>query len=141
MGASVVRTGGISMGQVAKCVNQIIVGTTFSAIAESFALGATAGLDPKVLYDAIKGGWAGSKLLDVAARDMFSQEFKPGGTVDIVWKDLWYCLSMAQDLNVFTPFTSLTNDVFKAARANGDGKKSQPVIVRMWEKIQKVKVK
>ncbi|MCX7787966.1 MAG: NAD(P)-binding domain-containing protein, partial [Spirochaetes bacterium] len=88
MGASVVRVGGTGMGQVAKCVNQMIVGATFAVIAESFALGAKAGLDPKVLYDAIKGGWAGSKLLDVAARDMFSREFKPGGTVDIHWKDL-----------------------------------------------------
>ncbi|MDR3201040.1 MAG: NAD-binding protein, partial [Spirochaetales bacterium] len=141
MGASVVHTGGISMGQVAKCVNQIIVGSTFSAIAESFALGTKAGLDPKVLYEAIKGGWAGSKLLDVAAKDMFSREFKPGGTIDIHWKDIGYCLSVAQDLDVFTPFTSLVHEVFKAARANGDGKKSQPAIVRLWEKLLKIEVK
>jgi 2-hydroxy-3-oxopropionate reductase len=141
MGASVVRTGGVSMGQVAKCVNQIIVGSTFTAIAESFALGVKAGLDPKVLYDAIKGGWAGSKLLDVAAKDMFSREFKPGGTIDIHWKDLGYCLSVAQDLDVFTPLTAFVHEVFKAARANGDGKKSQPAIVRLWEKLLKIEVK
>ena len=141
MGASVVRTGGISMGQVAKCVNQIICCATFAAIAESFALGTKAGIDPKVLYEAIKGGWAGSKVLDVAAKDMFSGEFKPGGTVDIVWKDLAYCLSVAEDLNVFTPLTSLTREFFKVARGAGDGSKSQPVIVRMWEKLLGIKVK
>jgi 2-hydroxy-3-oxopropionate reductase len=141
MGASVVRTGGISMGQAAKCVNQIIVGATFSAIAESFALGTKAGLDPRVLYDAIKGGWAGSKLLDVAAKDMFSREFKPGGTVDIHWKDLGYCLSAARDLDAFTPITALVYEIFKVARAHGDGKKSQPAIVRLWEKLLKVEVK
>jgi 2-hydroxy-3-oxopropionate reductase len=141
MGASVVRTGGISMGQAAKCVNQIIVGATFSAIAESFALGTKAGLDPRVLYDAIKGGWAGSKLLDVAAKDMFSRQFKPGGTVDIHWKDLGYCLSAAQDLDAFTPITALVYEFFKAARAHGDGKKSQPAIVRLWEKLLKIEVK
>jgi 2-hydroxy-3-oxopropionate reductase len=141
MGASVVRVGTISMGQVAKCVNQIIVGSTFTAIAESFALGTKAGLDPKVLYEAIKGGWAGSKLLDVAANDMFSREFKPGGTVDIHWKDLGYCLSVAQDLDVFTPVTALVHEVFKAARANGDGKKSQPALVRLWENLLKIEVK
>ncbi|MDR1315375.1 MAG: NAD-binding protein [Spirochaetales bacterium] len=140
MGSSVVRTGAISMGQVAKCVNQIIVGSTFSAIAESFALGTKAGLDPKVLYDAIKGGWAGSKLLDVAAKDMFSREFKPGGTVDIHWKDLGYCLSVAQDLDVFTPMTALVHEFFKAARANGDGKKSQPALVRLWERLLRIEV-
>jgi 2-hydroxy-3-oxopropionate reductase len=141
MGTSVVRTGGISMGQVAKCVNQIIVGSTFAAIAESFALGTKAGLDPKVLYNAIKGGWAGSKLLDVAAKDMFSREFKPGGTVDIHWKDIGYCLSVAQDLDVFTPMTALVHEIFKAARANGDGKKSPPASVRLWENLLKIEVK
>jgi 2-hydroxy-3-oxopropionate reductase len=141
MGASVVRAGGISMGQVAKCVNQIIVGSTFSAIAESFALGTRAGLDPKVLYDAIKGGWAGSKLLDVAAKDMFSREFKPGGTVDIHWKDLGYSLSVARDLDVPTPVTALVHEIFKASRAAGDGKRSQPAIVRLWERLLKIEVK
>ena len=141
MGSSVVHMGSVSMGQVAKCVNQIIVGAAFSAIAESFALGTRAGLDPRVLYDAIKGGWAGSKVLDVAAQDMFSGAFKPGGTVDILWKDLGYCLSVAQDLDVFTPLTALVNEIFKAARANGDGKKSQPAIVRLWERLLKIEVK
>jgi 2-hydroxy-3-oxopropionate reductase len=141
MGSSVVRTGDVSMGQVAKCVNQIIVGSTFTAIAESFALGVKAGLDPKVLYDAIKGGWAGSKLLDVAAVDMFSREFKPGGTIDIHWKDLGYCLSVARDLDVFTPLTALVHEVFKAARANGDGGKSQPALVHLWENLLKIEVK
>ncbi|MDR2588331.1 MAG: NAD-binding protein [Spirochaetales bacterium] len=141
MGSSVVRTGGVSMGQAAKCVNQIIVGSTFSAIAESFALGVRAGLDPRVLYEAIKDGWAGSKLLDTACQDMFSREFKPGGTVDIHWKDLGYCLSVAQDLDAPTPVTALVHEIFKAARAAGDGKKSQPAIVRLWERLLNIEVK
>ncbi|MDL2229893.1 NAD(P)-binding domain-containing protein [Treponema sp. OttesenSCG-928-L16] len=141
MGASAVRTGDISMGQVAKCVNQIIVGSTFMAIAESFALGTKAGLDPKVLYDAIKGGWAGSKLLDVAAKDMFSRSFKPGGTVDIHWKDLGYALSVSQDLDVPAPITALVHEAFKAARAAGDGKRSQPALVRLWERLLSIEVK
>lgn len=141
MGASVVRTGGTGMGQVAKCVNQIIVGATFTAIAESFALGTRAGLDPKVLYDAIKGGWAGSKLLDVAAKDMFSREFKPGGTVDIHWKDLGYALSLAKEGDVPTPVTALVHEIFKAARAAGDGKRSQPAVVRLWERLLGIEVK
>jgi len=141
MGASVVRTGGTGMGQVAKCVNQIIVGATFAAIAESFALGTRAGLDPKVLYDAIKGGWAGSKLLDVAAKDMFSREFKPGGTVDIHWKDLGYALSLAKEEDVPTPVTAIVHEIFKAARAAGDGKRSQPAVVRLWERLLGIEVK
>ena len=141
MAASVVRTGGTSMGQVAKCVNQMIVGAAFAVIAESFALGTRAGLDPKVLYEAIKGGWAGSKLLDVAARDMFSREFKPGGTVDIHWKDLGYVLSLAKDQDAPTPVTAIVHEIFKASRAAGDGKRSQPVMVRLWERLFNIEVK
>ncbi|MCX7787738.1 MAG: NAD-binding protein, partial [Spirochaetes bacterium] len=109
--------------------------------AESFALGAKAGLDPKVLYDAIKGGWAGSKLLDVAARDMFSREFKPGGTVDIHWKDLGYALSVAKAEDVPTPVTAIVHEIFKAARAAGEGKRSQPAVVRLWERLLSLEVK
>ncbi len=141
MGSSVVRTGGTGMGQVAKCVNQIIVGATFAAIAESFALGTRAGLDPKVLYDAIKGGWAGSRLLDVAAQDMFSRQFKPGGTVDIHWKDLGYALSLAKEEDVPTPVTAIVHEIFKAARAAGEGKRSQPAVVRLWERLLGLPVK
>ncbi|GAB4368041.1 MAG: 2-hydroxy-3-oxopropionate reductase [Spirochaetales bacterium] len=140
MGTSVVRTGSIGMGQVAKCVNQIIVGATFAAIAESFALGTRSGLDPKILYDAIKGGWAGSKLLDVAAKDMFSREFKPGGTVDIHWKDLGYALSLAKGEDVPTPVTAIVHEIFKAARAAGEGKRSQPAVVRLWERLLGIEV-
>jgi 2-hydroxy-3-oxopropionate reductase len=141
MGGSVVHMGGVSLGQTTKYVNQMIVGATFAVIAEGFALGTKAGLDPKVLYDAIKGGWAASKLLDVAAADMFSREFKPGGTIDIHWKDLGYVLSLARDKDIPTPMTALTHELFKAARAAGDGKKSHPVLVRLWERLLNVEVK
>jgi 2-hydroxy-3-oxopropionate reductase len=141
MGASAVYMGGVSLGQTTKYVNQMIVGATFAVIAESFALGTKAGLDPKVLYDAIKGGWAASKLLDVAAVDMFSREFKPGGTIDIHWKDLGYVLSLARDKDIPTPMTALTHELFKAARAAGDGKKSHPVLVRLWERLLDIEVK
>jgi 2-hydroxy-3-oxopropionate reductase len=140
MGSSIVRVGESSLGQVAKCVNQIIVGATFAAIAESFAVGAKAGLDPKVLYEAIKGGWAGSKVLDVAAKDMFSRDFKPGGSINIHWKDLGYALSLSRDMDVPTPVTALVHELFKAGRAAGDGKLSQPALVKLWEKLLDLEV-
>jgi len=135
MGASVVRMGDISAGQIAKAVNQMIVGAAFAVIAEAFAMGTKSGLDPKTLYDAIKGGWAGSKVLDVAANDMFSREFKPGGSVDIHWKDLGYALSLSKDNDVPVPVTAIVHEIFKAARAGGYGKESQPAVVRLWESL------
>jgi 2-hydroxy-3-oxopropionate reductase len=135
MGSSVVHLGPAGSGQIAKAVNQMIVGAAFAVIAESFSLGVKNGLDAKALYQAIKGGWAGSKVLDVAAVDMLSREFKPGGTVDIHWKDLGIALSLSRDTDVPVPVTALVHEVFKAARAKGDGKKSQTAVIRLWENL------
>jgi 2-hydroxy-3-oxopropionate reductase len=141
MGSSVVHMGPVGTGQTAKAVNQMIVGAAFAVIAEAFSLGVKNGLDPKTLYEAIRGGWAGSKVLDVAAADMFSRDFAPGGTVDIHWKDLGYALSLSKDTDAPVPVTALVHEIFKAARARGDGKKSQPAVVRLWESLLGIEVK
>ena len=141
MGTSIVRVGDTGMGEVAKLVNNLIVGITFAAVAEGFSLGTKAGIDPSTLYQAIKGGWAGSKVLDVAVPDTLSREFKPGGTVDIHWKDLGYALSLSREQDVPTPFAALAHETFKAARASGKGKLSQPAIIQLWESLLGIQVK
>jgi 2-hydroxy-3-oxopropionate reductase len=140
MGSSVVHMGPVGTGQTAKAVNQMIVGAAFAVIAEAFSLGVKNGLDPGTLYEAIRGGWAGSRVLDVAAADMLSREFKPGGTVDIHWKDLGYALGLSKDTDVPVPVTALVHEIFKAARARGDGKKSQPAVVRLWESLLNIEI-
>jgi 2-hydroxy-3-oxopropionate reductase len=141
MAASVVYMGGTGAGQTTKAVNQMIVGATFAVIAESFSMGVKSGLDPKTLYEAIKGGWAGSKLLDVAAQDMFSREFKPGGTVDIFKKDLGIALNLSRDTDSPVPLTALVHEIYKASRAKGEGKKSNTAVVRLWEDLLNIEVK
>lgn len=137
IGSSVIRTGGNGAGQVAKCVNQMIVGATFAVVAEAFAMGSKAGIDPATLYNAIKAGWAGSKVLDVAAQDIISREFKPGGTIDMLCKDLGYVLSLARSQVSPAPLTALVHEIFMAGRAAGEGKHSQAAIIKLWEnKIQ-----
>jgi len=135
IGSSVVRVGDVGAGEVAKLVNNMIVGSTFAVIAESFALGKTMGLDPKVLYDAIRGGWAGSAVLDVAAPGIAERNFTPGGSVDVLFKDIGYALSLARENNVPTPMTALVDEIFKAARASGRGPKAQQVIIQLWEEL------
>lgn len=135
MGASVVRMGEAGMGGVTKLVNNLIVGAAFAAIAEGFALGVKSGLDPRTLYEAIRGGWAGSKVLDVAAAAMLQADYRPGGTVNIHWKDLGYALSLAKEKDVPLPVTAIAHEVFKAARAAGSGPLSQPAIGSLWEKL------
>ena len=135
IGSSVVRVGDVGAGEVAKLVNNMIVGSTFAVIAESFALGKTMGLDPKVLYDAIRGGWAGSAVLDVAAPGIAERNFTPGGSVDVLFKDIGYALSLARENNVPTPMTALVDEIFKVARASGRGPKAQQVIIQLWEEL------
>jgi 2-hydroxy-3-oxopropionate reductase len=141
MASSLVHMGAVGAGQTAKAVNQMIVGAAFAVIAESFSLGVKNGLDAQSLYHAIKGGWAGSKVLDVAAKDLEDRQFKPGGTVDLLYKDLGYAMSLSRDADAPVPVTSLVYELFKAARANGDGKKSQTVLIRLWEDLFGMEVK
>ncbi|MDR2899972.1 MAG: prephenate dehydrogenase/arogenate dehydrogenase family protein [Treponema sp.] len=141
MASSVVYMGEVGAGQTAKAVNQMIVGAAFAVIAESFSMGVKNGLDPKVLYNAIKGGWAGSKVLDVAAKDIADRQFTPGGTVNLLYKDLGYAMSLSRDTDSPVPLTSLVYEMFKASRAHGDGGKSQTVLVRLWEDLLNIEVK
>ena len=141
IGTSVVRLGGIGSGQVAKCVNQMIVAATFASAAEAFALGAKKGLDIKTLYDAIKGGWAGSKVLDVAANDILTQEFKPGGTIEMILKDITYTLNLTREEDFPAPVTAHVYEIFKAGKAAGNGKKSHTAIIKLWENVLGIKVR
>jgi 2-hydroxy-3-oxopropionate reductase len=140
MGSSVVHLGEAGAGEVAKMVNQMIVGATFAVVAESFALGTKAGLDPAVLFEAIRHGWAGSRVLEVAVPAMLKRDFLPGGSVDIHCKDLQYALSLAGSVDVPTPVTAISREIFKAARADGSGRLSQPAIVTLWEKLLAIAV-
>lgn len=133
LGRSLVHMGPSGAGQAAKLINNMIVNATFTAVAEGFALGAKAGLDPAKLYEAIKGGWAGSKVLDVAAPAILARNFQPGGTVDIVCKDLSYALTLGRDLNVPLPVSALVHEIFRMAKAMGKGPLAQPVLVTLWE--------
>ena len=135
LGRSVVRVGDVGAGEVAKLVNNMIVGSAFAVIAEGFALGRKMGLDSQVLYDAIKDGWAGSPVLDAAAPGIIERNFRPGGSVDVLFKDLGYALSLARSQNVPTPMTAVVDEIFKAARASGRGGQAQQVIIQLWEDL------
>lgn len=138
IGASVVRVGDVGAGGVAKLVNNMIVGSAFAVIAESFALGKANGLDPALLYSAIKGGWAGSKVLDVAAPGIIERDFTPGGSIDVLFKDIGYALSLARSQNIPVPMTAMVDEVLKAARASGRGPYAQQIIIELWEQLLEV---
>ena len=140
IGRSVVRLGEVGTGGVAKLVNNMIVGAEFAVIAEGFALAARFGLDATSLFEAIRGGWAASKVLEVSAPAMIMQDYRPGGTVDLIEKDIGYARTLATEKRVPVPVTAITHEIYVAAQARGDGKSAQPVIIQMWEDLLDLQV-
>ena len=80
-----------------------------------------------------RDGWAGSTVLDVAAPGIIERNFVPGGTIDLLFKDIGYALSLARTHNVPVPMTAMSDEIFKAARASGRGGQAQQVIIELWE--------
>jgi 2-hydroxy-3-oxopropionate reductase len=133
MGRSVVHMGGSGMGQATKLINNMIVAVGFAAVCEGFALGTKVGLDPARLYEAIKGGWAGSRVMDETVPRVLARNFVPGGTVDIAVRDAAYGMNMARGLDVPVPMTGLAHELFRMAKSQGLGPKAQPVLITLWE--------
>jgi 2-hydroxy-3-oxopropionate reductase len=134
LGASIIRVGEVGSGGVAKLVNNMIVGSTFAVIAEGFALAAQNGVDPGPLYDAIRKGWAGSKVLDVSAAAISAGDYTPGGTINMIEKDLGYAQTLATECHVPVPMTAAAHEIFVAGQAAGRGGSSQPAIIELWRR-------
>ena len=134
VGKTAVRVGEAGAGNVAKLVNNMIVASAFAVIAEGFALAGENGVDTGSLYNAIREGWAGSKVLDVSASAMIARDYTPGGTVNMMQKDLSYARSLAADSHVPVPMTAAAHEVFVAGQAAGKGPYSQPAIIELWGK-------
>lgn len=140
MGRSIVHMGGSGMGQAAKLINNLIVAAGFAAVCEGWALAVKAGLDPAILHEAIKGGWAGSRVMEETVPRLLKRDFVPGGTVDIMAKDVGYALNMARSLDLPVPVTALVHELFRMAKAQGKGPKAQPVLITLWEEWTGIQV-
>ena len=132
IGKTVVRVGGPGSGNVAKLVNNMIVASTFAVIAEGFALAGKNDVDPQLLYEAIREGWAGSKVLDTSVPAMTSRDYTPGGTINMMEKDLGYARTLATESHVPIPMTASAHEVFVAGQAAGRGALAQPAIIEQW---------
>jgi 2-hydroxy-3-oxopropionate reductase len=137
LGPSVVHVGGVGAGGVAKLVNNMIVGAAFATIAEGFALAERNGVDPASLYQAIRGGWAGSKVLDVSGPAIAAREYVPGGTIDMLQKDLSYARALAAECRSPIPMTAAVHELLVAGQAAGHGARSQPALIELWRQREK----
>lgn len=113
-----VLVGPAGSGQVAKLCNQLIVGGTLNIVAEALLLAQAAGADPAAVREAIRGGFAGSKILEMHGQRMLERNFVPGGQVKTQLKDMRNILAAAADAGVALPVTALVTEQYQAIVAD-----------------------
>ncbi len=141
MGKNVVYVGPIGAGGFTKLVNQIIVALNIAAVGEAFTLGVKAGLDPQMIFQAIRGGLAGSTVLETKAPMMIGRNFKPGFKIKLHHKDLNNALSTAKDLKVPLPLTSFVQQILVSLLLDGKEENDHSAIATFFEKMAKVEIK
>lgn len=133
LGRRITRVGETGCGQVAKTANQIIVGLTINAVAEALALARAAGADPAAVREALKGGFADSRILELHGARMLSGHHAPGARVHTQIKDMRQALALAAELGLSLPALALGRARFEALRDRGDGDLDHSALYRLYE--------
>ncbi len=141
MGSSAILTGPIGAGNVTKLANQMMVAINIAAMGEALVLATRAGLDPEVVFNAVKGGLAGSAVLNAKAPMVISRNFKPGFRIRLHQKDLRNALAAAESLKVSLPFTSMAQQVLMALMNAGRGELDHSAIATFVEDMAKTEVR
>ncbi len=133
MGKNITLVGDNGAGQTAKVANQIVVALTIEAVSEALVFAAKAGVDPARVRDALMGGFAGSRILEVHGERMIKRTFDPGFRIELHQKDLNLALAGARALNMSLPNTAATQELFNACAAHGWGGMDHSTLVRALE--------
>ena len=141
MAGSVVYVGKLGAGNVAKLANLMSVAVNIAAVSEALAFAKKAGTDPELVYQAIRGGLAGSTVLDAKAPMMFRGDFKPGFRIELHIKDLGNAINAAHAVSSPVLMTGQLMEIMQALKADGLEKKDHSCIVKYYEKISNVTIK
>jgi 2-hydroxy-3-oxopropionate reductase len=141
MGASAVYCGTIGAGNTTKLANQIIVGLNIAAVAESFTLVRKAGVDPELVFEAIRKGLAGSTVLESKAPMMINGNFKPGFRIDLHIKDLSNALDTGHAVGSPLPLTSQVREMMETLRAFQLDQNDHSALAQYYEKISGTQIK
>lgn len=141
LGSSALLVGPSGSGSVTKLANQVIVNLNICAVSEALVLATKAGADPMKVYQAIRGGLAGSSVLDAKAPMMCARNFKPGGKISINHKDIKNVLATAHEIDVPMPFTAQLFEVQQTLKAHGHMNDDHCGYVQYFEKLAGVEVK
>lgn len=141
MGSSAVRVGEIGSGNVTKLANQIIVALNIAAMSEALVLATKSGVDPEKVYQAIRGGLAGSTVLDAKAPLVLEGNFKPGFRIELHIKDMLNVLETAHEVGVPIPLSSQILEIMQALKVDGKAQDDHGGIIQFYEKIAQVEVR
>ena len=135
MGKNVTRVGGSGDGQTCKVANQIVVALAIEAVAEALLFASKAGADPAKVRQALLGGFASSRVLEVHGERMLKRTFDPGFRIELHQKDLGLALSGARALGLSLPNTATAQELFNACVAAGGAKWDHSAMVRALERL------
>ena len=141
MGKSVVRCGDIGAGNTTKLANQIIVALNIAALSEALVLATKAGVDPELVFNAIRGGLAGSTVMEAKAPMILAGNFKPGFKIDLHIKDLANAIETGHDVGVPLPLTSSVMEILQALKVDGKGQNDHSGIAMYYEKMAKIETR
>lgn len=141
MGSSVVHCGEIGAGNTTKLANQIIVALNIAAMSEALVLGTKAGVNPETIYHAIRGGLAGSTVLDAKAPMVLAGNFKPGFRIELHIKDLANAIETAHEVGVPLPLTSQVMEIMQALKVDGKAGNDHGGIIQFYEQLAKIEAR
>lgn len=141
MGSAVILVGDSGCGVTAKLANQIIVNLNIAAMSEALVLAAKAGIDINKMYQAIRGGLAGSAVLDAKVPLILDRNFAPGGTIAINMKDITNVMDTAHEIGVPLPLSSQLLEIFHALKVDGKLMNDHGGIVQYYEKLANIEVR
>lgn len=135
MAGSVVYVGELGAGNIAKLANQMIVAINIAAMSEALTFAKKAGADPELVYQAIRGGLAGSTVLDAKAPMVLNRNFKPGFRIELHIKDLTNALNAAHSVTSPVPITAQLMEIMQTLKADGLEKEDHAAIAKYYEKL------
>lgn len=140
MGGSAVHCGDVGAGNTTKLANQIIVAVNIAAVAEALTLAKKAGVNPESVFAAIRGGLAGSRVMEDKAPMMLKGDFKPGFRIDLHIKDLGNALDTGHGVGSALPLTAQLMEMMQTLRADGFGQEDHSSLARIYEKLTNTKI-
>ncbi|NBJ88476.1 2-hydroxy-3-oxopropionate reductase [Acutalibacter sp. 1XD8-36] len=140
MGSSVVRCGEVGAGNTTKLANQIIVACNIQALSEAFTLAQMAGVEPSLVFEAIRGGLAGSVVMDAKAPMMMAGNDTPGFKIDLHIKDLGNALDCAHTVGAPAPMTAHVQEILQWVHSHDDGQKDHSAIAQYYEHLAGIRL-